>query len=91
MLRVKKNALYRLNNNGESTDPCGSPFLSFLGLLISDPIITWKTLSLSMFSINLDGSLQGILRRNLYITPSLHTVSYAADKSMNATELFSPL
>lgn len=46
-------------------------------------------MSLSTFSISLDVSLQGIMCRNLFVIPSLQTMSYAADRSMNAAEVVS--
>lgn len=42
-----------------------------------------------MFSNNLYVSLQGVMHRNLYITPSLQTVSYADHRLLKAAELFS--
>lgn len=82
--------MFKLNSKGASTEPCGSPLFRVLCLLLLLPMITVRNLLLSiLFMIPLI-VLHGITRRSLVISPSRHTVSYAAVRSMKIAADFNP-
>ncbi|KAG5884208.1 hypothetical protein JTB14_030810 [Gonioctena quinquepunctata] len=55
--------MYRLNSNGASTEPCGSPLPSIFGLLMLLPRMTCKVMLLSMSFMGVAVLWQEISRR----------------------------
>lgn len=73
----------------DKTDPCGRPLFNILMRLVLFPISTWMFRSLSMFMMMVKVRRHLKILLSFNIRPFFHTVSYAADKSMKTTPVFS--
>jgi hypothetical protein len=82
--QIQGSDMYRLNNFEVKTLPCGKLLFNRRHLLLWFPKNTWK----KRFDIILLSRL-GMVLINFNISPSLHTVSYAVDRSTNTSLVFS--
>ena len=74
--------MYRLNRRGASTEPCGTPFLRNLCLLLSAPMCIMKLRDAIIVMMKFTRDLSGITLLSFNLRPLCQTVSYAAERSM---------